>query len=94
MLWPLFGTCNQLLAGLVLLVASIYLIKKKTKIWPTAVPMFFMIITSGWAMTLNIMNFFNTERWQLVIIGSLIFLLEIWMIFEAIFSIKREEERI
>ncbi|RKY41246.1 MAG: carbon starvation protein A [Candidatus Makaraimicrobium thalassicum] len=89
-LWPLFGTSNQLLAGLVLLVASVYLIKKGANAWPTVVPMLFMIITSSWAMLSNLGRFFNSGQWHLVVIGSLILLLEAWMIFEAAVCIKTQ----
>jgi carbon starvation protein len=90
-LWPLFGTSNQLLAGLVLMVASVYLVKKRTMIWPTAVPMVIMIITSGWAMILNLMRFFGSGQWHLVVISIIILILEVWMIFEAIICVTRAE---
>ena len=88
-LWPLFGTSNQLLAGLVLLVASVYLIKKGTKAWVTAVPMVFMMITSTWAMLENIPIFIGTAQWHLVVVGALLLALEAWMILEAVMYIKR-----
>lgn len=97
LLWPLFGTSNQLLAGLVLLVATVYLVRKeKTKvkkewslIYTTAVPMFFMMITSSWAMLINLFISFKSNQWYLVIIGAIMILLEIWMFGEAILCIKK-----
>jgi len=87
-LWPLFGTSNQLLAGLVLLVASVYLVKKAAKSWPTVVPMIFMMITSSWAMVVNLSSFFDSGQWHLFVVGLMILLLEVWMIFEAILCIR------
>jgi carbon starvation protein len=88
-LWPLFGTSNQLLAGLVLLVASVYLVKRGTKLWPTtAIPMVFMMITSSWAMLINLLQFFESGQWHLAVIGFIILLLEIWVIFEAVMCVK------
>ncbi|MCK4852075.1 MAG: carbon starvation protein A, partial [Candidatus Omnitrophica bacterium] len=84
MLWPLFGISNQLLAGLVLLVVSVYLIKKGSNAWPALAPMLFMIITSGWAMLVNLAFFLNSGQRHLAVIGSLMLLLEAWMIFEAV----------
>ncbi len=93
MLWPLFGTSNQLLAGLVLLVASVYIFKHKSKIWVTAVPMVIMMVTSTWAMLDNIVRFYNAGRFHLVIIGIFLLCLEGWMIFEAIKCVKKEKKR-
>ncbi len=43
LLWPLFGAINQLLAGLALLVITIYLAKRRINVLYTAIPMVFMI---------------------------------------------------
>ncbi len=82
-LWPLFGTCNQLLAGLSLLVITIYLIKEKIFFIYTLLPMLFMMIMTGWAMKINLSNFIEQENWLLVSVGSLIVFLELWMIVET-----------
>lgn len=87
-LWPLFGSVNQLLAGLALLVATIYLAKRRVKIAYTGIPMIFMIFITGWAMILNIQKFFSSSNWLLFIIGVLVFILEIWMIIESVIVLK------
>jgi len=94
MLWPLFGTSNQLLAGLVLLVASVYIIKEeRTKVWPTLVPMVLMIVTSSWAMLINLREFSSSGQWHLAVIGGLMLVFEIWMILEAVLCIRKIEAR-
>lgn len=87
-LWPLFGSVNQLLAGLALLVITIYLARRKTNVVYTAVPMVFMIIITGWAMILNIQKFYGTSNWLLFGIGLAVFLLELWMIIESVIVLK------
>jgi carbon starvation protein len=87
-LWPLFGATNQLLAGLALLVVTIYLARKKVSIAYTAIPMFFMIFMTGWAMILNIQKFYSTSKWLLLGIGLAVFVLEIWMIIESAIVFK------
>jgi len=87
-LWPLFGSVNQLLAGLALLVITIYLARKKIPIVFTVLPMFFMLIMTGWAMVLNLTDFFSKNNWSLLAIGSAIFLLEIWMVIESLIVLK------
>ncbi|OEU51356.1 MAG: carbon starvation protein CstA [Desulfobacterales bacterium S3730MH5] len=87
-LWPLFGSVNQLLAGLALLVTTIYLARRRVNIAYTGIPMVFMIIVTGWAMALNIREFYNTSNWLLFIIGLAVFVLEIWMIIESVLVLK------
>ncbi len=88
-LWPLFGSVNQLLAGLALLVVTIYLARKKTPVVYTLIPMCFMLFMTGWAMLFNLKNFFNSSNWLLFSIGLAIFILEIWMVVESIIILKR-----
>jgi len=45
-LWPIFGSANQLLAALALLVITCWLISKGRPVWYTLLPTIFMMITS------------------------------------------------
>jgi carbon starvation protein len=83
-LWPLFGTTNQLLASLALLVVTIYLARKKAPIIYTVIPMIFIIIMTGWAMVINLQNYFAKGTWMLFVMGLIIILLEIWMVIESL----------
>ena len=87
-LWPLFGATNQLLAGLALLVVTIYLARKKIAIFYTFIPMVFMILMTGWAMLINLSNYYGTSNWLLFFIGLATIILEIWMIIESITVLK------
>jgi len=69
-LWPLFGTVNQLLAGLALLVITLYLIKRKIRAIYTFLPFLFMVIMTGWALLLNIKRFYYTRIWHLFFMGE------------------------
>jgi carbon starvation protein len=83
-LWPLFGAINQLLAGLSLMVITVWLYKNKKNIWITAIPMLFMIVMTGWAMLYNLGKFYsNPGQQHLFWIGIVVFILEIWMIIET-----------
>jgi carbon starvation protein len=87
-IWPLFGTVNQLLAGLALLSITMYLFRIKKPVYYTLLPMVFMLAISAWAMLINLFNFVAQANWLLVSLGSGIFVLEIWLIFEAIMVLK------
>jgi carbon starvation protein len=82
-LWPLFGTTNQLLAGLALLVLTLYLAKQGKPVLYTMLPMLFVVTMTGWAMVLNFKNFITDGNVLLAIIGGIVILLEIWIIVEV-----------
>ena len=48
--WPIFGTSNQLLAGLILLALSIWLVKSGKNAIYTLVPMGFMMVITIWSL--------------------------------------------
>lgn len=48
--WPIFGTSNQLLASLTLLVVSIWLLKTGKKAVYAIVPMIFMFVMTMWSL--------------------------------------------
>jgi carbon starvation protein len=87
-LWPLFGTANQLLAALALLVVTSYLKRQGgLKFLVTAVPCFIMLVITNWAMIRNEMIFWADKNWLLVTIGGGIFALALWMTVEALVAL-------
>ncbi len=83
-LWVLFGTTNQLLAGLVLLTATVYLVAKRRPSWVTAIPMVIMLGITFWALILNLSSFISAGKTTLIIVGSVIMLLAVGLIIEVI----------
>ncbi len=72
LLWPLFGTTNQLLASLVFATLTIYLLRRKSPTWPTAVPAAIVTITTLAAMLWNIKEFVVAKNWVLAFVGGVI----------------------
>ncbi|HUV58757.1 MAG TPA: carbon starvation protein A [Desulfatiglandales bacterium] len=93
-LWPLFGATNQLLAGLTLLVLTIYLLRKKRSIKAALIPFIFMVVMDGWAMLINIRNYAATGKVFLLVLAVIIFLLLIWMILETLIATKVLERKV
>ncbi len=61
-LWTMFASANQMLAALTLLTASLWLFKNKLKFWIAALPMCFMVVTSGTAVFQLFLQ--NLEKWM------------------------------
>jgi len=66
MAWPIFGTSNQLLASLILLAISVWLIKSGKNALFTILPMLFMMIMTLWSLGGMVVSFFRSlpERTQ------------------------------
>jgi carbon starvation protein len=57
--WLLFGTSNQLLAGLTLLGITVWLRRSGRRSWFTAVPMVFVLAITLWSLTGQAIGFFG-----------------------------------
>lgn len=88
-LWILFGTVNQLLAGLGLLAATVYLVRLRRNIWVTALPMVFMLVTTLTAMILNLKGYYADGQTTLILVGGFILALSVGLIIEALIFFVR-----
>jgi carbon starvation protein len=82
-LWPLFGSTNQLVAGLTLLVVSIWLRRQGRPIAYTLVPMILVAAATVAAMLSEVRSYFATSSWLLAIMGTLILACDVWVILEG-----------
>ncbi|MCS6831790.1 MAG: carbon starvation protein A [bacterium] len=82
-LWQLFGTSNQLLAGLSLLVVSLYLRALGRATVYTVVPMVFMLVVTVSALLWSMWNFWNQGNWLLLGVAGVILSLALWLVVEA-----------
>lgn len=88
-LWPLFGTINQVLATLALLVISIYLKKKGGLKWLiTAIPSALLAVASLWACILNHQNFMAQQNYLLLIVNIVLILLALGIIVEGVIKLR------
>lgn len=94
--WPIFGTSNQLLASLILLAISVWLIRSGKNALYSVIPMIFMIGMTLWSLILLIEPFLNSlpdlftgvsikpDTLILGICGIILLILSVLLIFEAI----------
>jgi len=85
-IWPVFGTSNQLLAGLVALVIAVWLKKTGRKLWFIIGPMVFMNIVTVWALVILLLQH---GRSVIGAIAAVLLLLAILLIYEAIKTIGK-----
>lgn len=88
-LWPLFGSTNQLLAGLSLVVVTVWL-KKCGRPWLyTGIPMTLVVLAAGFSMAGNIMSYWAAGNLVLTVVGALVLALEIWVVLEGVAAMRR-----
>ena len=85
----LFRTLPVIALLLALLVVTVWLARKKVNIIFTALPMVFMIAMTVWGMSINLESYYNDAKWLLFSIGSIITILQTWMIIEGIIVLAR-----
>jgi len=90
-LWTLFGTTNQLLAGLALLVATLYLRQRRRNPLYTGIPTAFMLISTFIALGENLKDFFDKQQYLLLIVGSLLFLVALGIVIEGVRALLRND---
>ena len=92
-LWPLFGSLNQLLAALALGMVTIYLYNHKKNIMITLLPMIFVLFVTIWAMFKNLATFWNQQDEILIFLSVLILGLTLLLLagsFKAMFKSRSQ----
>jgi len=79
-IWPVFGATNQLLAGLVLLVVTVWLKNIGKKVYFAVIPMLFMNVMTIWAIILLLIQY---KFSAIGIIAAVLLLLALILISEA-----------
>jgi carbon starvation protein len=82
-LWPLFGSLNQLLAALALGIVSVYLRIKKVNILFTLIPMLLILIVTLWAMVENLLRYLENNDILLAGLSTLILFLTAWLLISS-----------
>jgi carbon starvation protein len=85
-LWPLFGTTNQLVAGVTLLVVSVWLRRLGRPVIYTLLPMIFVGGATVTAMLGEVAGYFRnfSDQWLLAAMGGTILVIDVWVIVEGI----------
>ena len=91
-LWPLFGSLNQLMAALALGVVTVYLASKKISIYYTLLPMIVILALTLWAMIENLAGFIREGEYLLVVLSATILLLTGWLASSSFLALIRRRD--
>ncbi|WP_053220225.1 carbon starvation CstA family protein [Virgibacillus senegalensis] len=95
LLWPLFGTSNQLLAGISLLLISIWLKRQGRNFLVTLIPMVFLLVMTLLAMFNQVLfqwSWFGPDANMLLfVLGAIIFVFAVWIIITAISTLTKDK---
>jgi len=86
-LWPLFGSLNQLMAALALGVVTVYLAARKIPVWYTLLPMLVILFLTLWAMVENLAGFVADREWLLVVLSGVILGLTAWLALSSLVAL-------
>ena len=89
LIWPLFGTTNQLMAALTLSILCVILTRLRRPTWPVLVPLIFVLVMSLWAAIVQIGQFWEAQNWLLLGLDIIILICAVWVTVEAFAAMNR-----
>ena len=94
-IWPLFGTTNQLLAGLTLMVITVMLVRLGRPMYVTLLPLIFLLIMTVFALFIQLKGFYMEENWFLFGLDIVVLIAAVWIALEAtsaLSNLKKEQK--
>jgi len=89
LIWPLFGTTNQLLAGLTLLVITIMLVKRGRPAIYTLAPLVFLLVMTLYALLIQLKSFYDKSDWFLLGLDLVVLVAALLVTLECAAALKR-----
>ncbi|MBI5025809.1 MAG: carbon starvation protein A, partial [Nitrospirae bacterium] len=90
-IWPIFGTANQLLAALTLIALTAWLMVKGKRYWFTLFPAIFMIVTTVYSLLhLFTMKYLPDRNWTLASTDMLLILLAAGVVIVSLSRLLRD----
>ncbi|KAF0811191.1 carbon starvation protein CstA [Alcanivorax sp. S71-1-4] len=91
LIWPLFGTTNQLLAGLTLLVITVMLVRSHRPARYTLIPLIFLLAMTLCALLLQLKTFYDKGDWFLLGLDIVVLVAAILVTLECSASLLRHK---
>lgn len=89
-IWPLFGTTNQLMAALTLMIVTVILLRKGKPVWYTLAPLSFLLVMTVFALLIQLKTFYTDGNWLLITMDIIILIATILVTFESLSVLRKE----
>ncbi|QIT55350.1 carbon starvation protein A [Aquisalimonas sp. 2447] len=89
LIWPLFGTTNQLLAGLTLLVITVMLVRLARPMWFTLLPLAFLLTMTVFALLVQLRTFYEAGDWFLLGLDIVILVAAVMVLLECVGTLRK-----
>ncbi|QCF25788.1 carbon starvation CstA family protein [Hydrocarboniclastica marina] len=93
-IWPLFGTTNQLLAGLTLLIITVMLVRNRRPVWYTLLPLAFLLVMTLFALLTQLHTFYLQENWFLLSLDLVVLVAAVFVALESASALSRNRRDI
>ena len=87
-IWTIFGTANQLLASMTLMVVSFWLLNNGRKVWYTLIPACFMMVTTfTMLIILMVSRYIPEHNISLIVADSILLGLAVGMVYKVVVTL-------
>jgi carbon starvation protein len=87
-IWPVFGSSNQLIAAMVFIIASVYLLTHNRRVLFAAVPAVIMLLTTITALIYKTIQFLSGGKYALGVISIILVLLAFFVTIKGVLVFK------
>ena len=94
LIWPLFGTTNQLLAGLTLLIIAVMLVRRKTPAIYVVIPLIFILTMGLLALLIQLRGFYEKADWFLFGLDLVVLVAAVLVTLECVSALRREKKQV
>ena len=88
-IWPLFGTTNQILAALTLSILAVMLMRTRRPVLPILLPLLFVLFVSVFALLVQVGQYAAEGNWLLLALDIIILVAAVWVIVESAIALTR-----
>ncbi|WP_298748733.1 carbon starvation protein A [uncultured Serinicoccus sp.] len=92
LIWPLFGTTNQLLAALTLSIVAIMLLRRGRTALPALIPLGFVGVMTLYALFIQLGTFWSEGNWLLLVLDIVILVASLWVMVEALGAMRKARD--